>query len=696
MIRARRLAARAALALGAAGIAAPAAAQAPAARSLDSILLSLPSADSARAHSRALSARPHVAGTPSQRATADYVLRRMASWGLDTVRVAYRVWLPHQDSARVEVVRPARGRLRLDEPPIRSDPTTHAAPWPAMNGHSGAGDVTAPVVFANHGLPGDYALLDSLGVPVRGRVVVVRYGRSFRGIKAREAARRGAAALLLYSDPWEDGFFRGVPYPDGPTRPLDAPERGSLLNDPGDPSTPGWASVAGAPRLPEDSMARIPLPVVPLSARNAGRLLEPLQGPEVPQAWQGALPFRYRLGGTDAVVARVAVWPERGERAWKVIENTLGVLRGAERPGELVVIGGHRDSWGPGAADNVSGVSAILEAARAWGAVAGAGRRPARTLVFATWDAEEWGLIGSTEFVESGRDTLAAQVVAYLNLDAPATGRRFGAAASPSLAPLVREVARQVRQPGESVSVFEAWSASSTKAGGSAEPPVGDLGGGSDHLPFTSHLGVPGLGFGFVGPAGTYHSAYDTFGWMSRFGDPGFLAHRASAQFAALLLARLADAVVPPLDYEAFGVRYGDAARALVKQAADSGRPLAGGGRLVAAFDSLTAAGRRLGARRESGAGGAGGPEAGRLLRAAGLEFVRGEGLPGRPWFRHLLVASDRDLGYATILLPGVAEALQDHDAERAEAEAADLAARAGRAAVLVDAAAAALHPGTP
>ncbi len=676
----------------------PVRAQSAAATGLDSLLLATPNADSARAHSRALSARPHVAGTAAQRATADYVLRRMAAWGLDTMRVTHRVWLPHQDSAVVELVSPTPARLRLEEPPLRADPTTHGPPWPAMNGHSGAGNVTAPVVFVNYGLAEDYAVLDSLGVGVRGRVVVARYGRSFRGIKAREAARRGAAALLLYSDPWEDGFFRGVPYPDGPTRPLDGLERGSVRNGEGDPTTPGWGSVEGARRLPEDSLELPGLPVLPLSARNAQRVLEGLEGPEVPQAWQGALPFRYRIGGSAAVRVRVGVWPERGERAWKMIVNTFGVLRGARWPADYVIVGGHRDSWGPGAADNVSGVSVILEAARAWSAAAATGHRPARTLVFATWDAEEWGLVGSTEFVEAGRDSLASRVVAYLNLDMPAFGRRFGGSATPSLAPLLRDLTRAVRQPGDSISVHEAWVRGQPPSRRAAGPPeVGDLGGGSDHLPFTSHLGVPGLSFGFGGPVGVYHSAYDTFAWMSRFGDPGFLAHRAAAQLAALVLARLGDGAVLPLDLAAFGARYADAARGLAKRAADRGAPLAAGDRLAAAFDSLAAAGRRLAVRRDSLAAAGTSPSDGqaarvnRLLRAAEREFVREAGLPGRAWVRHLLVTSDRDRGYANVLLPGVAEALEAGDAARAEGEAADLAARAGRAAALVDAAAAAL-----
>lgn len=655
----------------------------------ESALLAIPAPDSARVHSRTLSARPHVAGTPAQRATADYVLRRMAGWGLDTLRIGHRVWLPHQDSAVVELLAPARARLRLEEPPIRDDPGTHGAPWPAMNGFSGAGDVSAEVVYVHYGYAEDYATLDSIGVTVKGRVVLARYGRGFRGMKVDEASRRGAVGVLLYSDPWEDGFFRGLPYPEGPTRPADALERGSVMSAEGDPATPGWGATPGARRLPADSLGIPRLPVVPLSARNAERILRGLKGPEVPQPWQGALPLRYRIGGTADARVRVAVWPERGDRAWKDIENTLGVIRGAVWPEDVVILGGHRDSWGPGAADNVSGVSAILEAARAWGVLAARGERPARTLVFATWDAEEWGLVGSTEFVESGADTLATRVVAYLNLDMPAFGPRFAASASASLQPLVLALVREFPQPGDTVSVYAAWRAR-LRLPADREPSVGDPGSGSDHYPFSAHLGLPVMNFGFGGTAGTYHSAYDTFTWMSRFGDPGFVFHAGVARLAALALARLGDAPILPLDPGAIGVRAGTEVDAIAGAAREAGHPLQGAGVLRAAFDTLAAAGRAWAARRDSLLSAptppapAAASSANRLLREAERQFVRKEGLAGHPWGRNLLLDSDRDRGYATLVLPGLAAAVDDRDWSRAEAEAADLAARALRAAALV------------
>jgi N-acetylated-alpha-linked acidic dipeptidase len=361
---------------------------------LEARLVAVPDTASARRHARTLAARPHVAGTPAQRATADYVLRSMAGYGLDTMRVAFRVYLPYHDSTVVERLTPTRKRLDLTEPAVPGDPTTGLVRWPAMNGNAGAGDVRAPLIYVNYGLPTDYATLDSLGVSVKGRIVIARYGRSFRGIKAREAEAHGAIGLLIYSDPLDDGFAQGDVYPEGPMRPSAGVQRGSIYNGQGDPTTPGWASTAEAPRRPLDSLPVPKIPVVPISYGNAEQLLRDMRGPSVPSGWQGGLPFRYHLGD-ERVRARVALWPERGERAFKTIENTFGIIRGSQFPDEMVIVGGHRDSWGPGAADNVSGVVSILEAARAWGEALKAGERPLRTIVFATWDAEEWGLVGS-------------------------------------------------------------------------------------------------------------------------------------------------------------------------------------------------------------------------------------------------------------------------------------------------------------
>lgn len=654
---------------------------------LEAQLRAVPDTASARRHARVLAGTPHVAGTPAQTATADYVLQQMQRWGLDTARVPFRVYLPYHDSTIVERITPRRVRLNLDEPPVPGDPTTAQRRWVAMNGNSGAGDVTAPLVYVNYGLPSDYATLDSMGVRVAGRIAIARYGRSFRGIKAREAELHGAAALIIYSDPLDDGFAQGDVYPAGPMRPPQGVQRGSIFNGQGDPTTPGWASTADSRRLPIDSLAVPNIPVVPMSYGNAELMLSGLDGASVPSGWQGGLPFRYHVGN-GAVRVRVAVFPERGDRAFKTIDNTIGTIRGAEFPDELVIVGGHRDAWGPGAADNVSGVVTILEAARAWGEVLARGERPRRTLVFATWDAEEWGLVGSTEWAELMRDALSAQAVAYLNVDVSAAGRLFGSSGTASLHDLMRDATKTIQQPGDSVSVYRDWERR-TVTSQRPVPPMGDLGGGSDFGPFYNGLGIPSFDFGFGGPGGVYHSAYDTWSWMEKFGDPGYLSHAAAGRLAAVLLARLANADVVALDYHALGRYIGElatrvgrdtTANAIVPELEE----------LLGAAADLAKAGEKFNATRDARlAAGDAMPlaQVNAALRSVERQLIRPSGLVGRPGLRNLIFAADRDNGYANVALPGIAEALRDRDIDRARGEMKDLAQRVAAATRAVQAA---------
>lgn len=652
----------------------------------EALLKSVPDTGSARIHARTLGAEPHVAGTRRQLETADYVLRNMAEWGLDTSRVKFRVFLPYMDSSFVEILGEDPVRLELNEPPIPGDPTTQGEIWPAMNGGSGTGEVTAPVIYVNYGLSEDYKILADSGVDVTGKIVIARYGRSFRGIKAREAETHGAAGLLLYSDPQDDGFFKGDVYPDGPMRNRYGVQRGSIYNGNGDPSTPGWASTEGARRIPSDSMDLSHIPVIPLGYANASLILEKLAGPDIPQDWQGGLPFRYHMGG-EGVKVRMAVWAERGEQGYKTIVNTFGRIEGSEWPDEVVIVGGHRDAWGPGAVDNVSGIVSILEAARAMGTALEQGFRPRRTVVFATWDAEEWGLVGATEWVESREEELIERVVAYLNQDVAASGRSFGASGTPSLYPFIREVASAVTQPGDTVSVHEAWRTEEEVADTSTVMP-GVLGGGSDFEGFYNHLGIPALDFGFGGPGGTYHSAYDTWTWMETFGDPGYLSHVAAGKLAALSMARFANADIVPFDYESF-------AQHLEKLAGEVGSTSDSLGwelpldSLDSAINELMEEGKRFNETREAAleSGTLSPPELARIneiLQQVELAMTRAEGLVGRPWRRNLIYASDRNNGYANIPLPSINEAIEDGDEERARREVMDLARRIGEAAEIV------------
>ncbi len=664
-------------------------------RALEQSVARRPDAARAMAHSRALTARSHIAGTPAQAITRDYVLDRMREWGLETEVREYQVWLPHSTEARVWRLAPDTLELVLAEGPVAGDPVTAESGQLVMaNGYSGAGDVSAEVVYVNYGLIEDYARLDSLGVSVRGRVVIARYGRSFRGIKAREAERNGAAALLLYSDPADDGYVRGDVYPDGPMRPPTGVQRGSVMNGAGDPTTPGWASVPGARRVPLDSLVVPRIPVIPLSWSNAAELLRDIRGTSIPQQWQGGLPFRYHIG-PGPVRARVLVRLDTATNAIKSIWNTFGVIRGATYPDQLVILGAHRDSWGPGAVDDISGTVSILEAARAIAEEARAGRRPKRTIVFATWDAEEWGLIGSTEYVEQDSARLTSGAVAYLNQDVAAQGPSFGGGGSPSLRAVLRDVVKGIDDPSGRGTIYAAWRAASAVAD-TAEPAMGDPGGGSDFAGFYNHLGIPHLDWGFGGPGGAYHSAYDTYEWMSRFGDPGFHRHAAAARIGATLALRLANADVLPYDYAEFArtiKRHLDGAQ---RAARDRGWALSID-TLGRAIDEMERAAVALANARDtalarSSVSRRATERANAALLRVERALTRPEGLRTRPWVRGLIYAADENNGYSTMVIPSVNEAIRSGDRALAVREVADLAARFAAATRALDAAAAALR----
>ena len=657
------------------------------AQSFEQRLLALPDTASVRQMSRDLSAVPHMAGMPAQAATRDYVLDKMKSWGINAWSKEYTVFIPQPEIVEAWVLNGSHStQLRLAEP-------GKGPQIPPFNGYTGDGDVTADVVYVNYGLIEDYKTLDSLGISVQGKIAVARYGRSFRGIKAREAEKRGAVGLIVYSDPQDDGFFRGDVYPKGPMRNADGIQRGSMMNGNGDPTTPSWSSVQGARRLPEDSLDIPKIPIIPMSYGNARRLLEAMTGPSVPQSWQGGLPFRYHVG-PGPTRARLNVKTERGARGFHQIWNTIGMIRGTRWPDEWVVVGGHRDAWGPGARDNVSGTVAVLETARAFAALARAGQRPARTVVFATWDAEEWGLIGSTEWVEELEDTLRARVVAYINEDGTFSGPNFGGSGSPSLKPLLRAAAQVVPDPVGPGTVYDVWKRKNN--GDTTKLTMGNLGGGSDFSGFYHHLGIPAGGIGFDGPDGIYHSMYDSYDWMSRFGDPGYKAHRAGAQLVAVILSRLTNADLLPLDYVSFGMEMDG----LVAQL-DSGIAKKNWSQSVStqplkdALDRFTAGARAFQTVRDN-ATRAGPVDSARALRVnqalmqVERRLTRPEGLVSRPWFKSLQFAADLDNGYATMAFPSVNEAIRYADAATANKEIEDLVNRVDQArAALVEAAAA-------
>ncbi len=642
----------------------------------EAMLLQAIEPDSIKRWARVLGARPHVAGTAAQAITRDSVLAWMARDGLDVHSDTLVVYLPHPRLISLERLHPAPRPISLEEPglPEAGDPARD--PFRAFNAHTGSGRVEGDVVFANHGLPSDYAVLDSLGVDVEGAIVVARYGRSFRGIKVREAERRGAAGLILYSDPADDGYRAGDVYPGGPMRPGFGVQRGSVLNSSGDPSTPGWPSVPGAKRIPEEEMVGIArIPVLPVSYEAAAELLSGLDGPSAPRAWQGALPFYYRTG-PGPVRAGLTTETERGREALHPIHNTIGVLRGSELPDEWVILGAHRDAWGPGALDNVSGTAAVIAAAHAFAAAALEGWRPRRTIVFATWDAEEWGLVGSTEWVESHADQVGGAAVAYLNQDSPVSGPNFYASSTPELKLLIRSAAAAVESPDGGGSVLERWAARAAGDAQNSRPRVGDLGGGSDHVPFVQMLGVPGAGFGFGGRGGVYHSAYDAADWMERFGDPGYRRHAAAASMLTILAARLANAELLPYDFPGLAAdlekRVGEVIGEVRRSVGEQEVPT-----LEGALETVRAKIFRLGeeagrfdsaasAALEEGIDAGALEEANHYIRRAARAFISERELPGRPGLRQILYATDPDNGYATLALPGIRLALRHEDLREA------------------------------
>ncbi|MEQ8767419.1 MAG: M28 family peptidase, partial [Planctomycetota bacterium] len=480
---------------------------------------------------------------------------------------------------------------------------------------------------------------------------------------ARNAARRGAIGILLYTDPIDDGYFKGDVYPRGPYRPLSGIQRGSILDltvHPGDPLTPGWPARDDAQRIqPDESDALPTIPCVPISAEAARPLLESLAGDNVPSGWQGALPFAYHVGpGPTEVSMKVAMKLEQ-----RPIANVVARLEGSDFPEQMIVLGGHLDSWTHGAVDNGSGSTALIEMARALGEAARQGHRPRRTIVVCLWDGEEFGIIGSTEFVEARLEDLRQNAVAYINLDAAVSGSRFGGSGTPSLKGLLRGATRSVPEPLQGGTIYDGWS------GGRGEPAVGDLGSGSDYAAFLQHAGIPAVHFGFSGPNGNYHSMYDTFEWMSRFGDPTFHYHATLAGIAGVAALRLANADLLPIDGAAAVRRVATEAELLATRY--SGLPvdeLLKEARAVAELVSKQCSGLESRVQR--------GDLSADELTATNAALMRVErhftsesGLFGRPWYRHLIFAPDPKLGYGGQTLPGLREAAEASDRDRARVE---------------------------
>ncbi len=647
--------------------------------------LAVPDPERAKKDLQVLTATPHVAGSPEDKQTAAFVLQQYTAAGLDAHVQEYKVWMALPLDVRVDVVAPAGVVLHgpspehVSEDPFQKDPRI----LPPFNEYSASGDVTADVVYANYGRAEDFKKLQEMGIDVKGKIVIARYGKVFRGVKVFLAQQYGAAGVILYSDPWDDGYFKGDPYPKGPWRPATAVQRGSvqfLFRNPGDPTTPGIASLPDLPeskRIAPDKATDLPtIPVTPLSYADATPILENLGGPDSPRSWQGALPFTYHVGPGPVKLHLVVKLTYSLTAIWDVI----GMVRGSELPNEWVVNGNHRDAWVFGAVDPNSGTAAQLEAVRGVGELLKTGWRPKRTLVFASWDGEEEGLIGSTEFAEQHAKDLS-RAVAYFNMDVGVAGADFGASAVPSLKQYLRDVAKSVPSP-KGGSVYDQWkTAEETQRQEHANAPpeipgaparepavgvphdvnVGDLGSGSDYTAFLDHLGVPSADITSKGPYGVYHSAFDDFAWFSKFADPNFVYEQEMARFYGLEAIRMASTDVLPLDYEEYGKEISE----YIKKAEERAKSVFGD-QAPSFADTIQAAARlrNAGARTLQMQGKAAGDPGvlNLILRNTERAFLVPDGLPDRPWFKHAIFAPGEHTGYAAVTIPGVNEAIESKD----------------------------------
>lgn len=707
------------------------AAQAP---SWEEQFRALPEPANIREYMRRMTARPHHAGSPYGRDNAEWIAARFREWGWETSIEEFHVLIPTPKERRVELLEPRRVRLALDEPPIPGDPTSAQKDeqLPGYNAYSADGDVTGPLVYVNYGRPEDYEVLDRLGISVKGAIVIARYGMSWRGIKPKVAAERGAIGCLIYSDPRDDGYFGGPVYPDGPMRNRHGVQRGSVMDmpiHPGDPLTPFRGATKDAERLPrERAQTLMPIPVLPISWGDAQPLLEALEGPLAPPEWRGGLPLPYRIGPGPAKVRLTLSFNWSLTPAYNVVAR----LGGSAYPDEWVLRGNHHDAWVAGAHDPAAGMAVLLEEARALGELRRRGWTPKRTLVYLAWDAEEQGLIGSTEWVETHREELERHAVAYINTDA--YGRGFlSAGGSHSLERFINDVARAVEDPETGVSVWKKLQARRIATGPKEardeartrkDLRIAALGSGSDYTPFLQHAAIASLNLGFGGAdeTGIYHSAYDSFAHYTRFQDTEFVYGRALAQLVGTAAMRLADADLLPFEFTNLAdtvQRYVSELQGLLRTAQEEARernrqldegifaalrdprrpvreperlPVPPALNFAPLENAATALATSAAAYAKAVAAATPAPDrvqrVNRLLIRAERQLADPDGLPRRPWYRHLLYAPGLYTGYGVKTVPGVREAIEQRQYEQAEREIVRAAAAIERLARLIDEAA--------
>jgi N-acetylated-alpha-linked acidic dipeptidase len=622
----------------------------------------IPQRERMKIYMERMASKPHHAGSAGSRAVAEYALGLFKEWGFDAQIEAFEALLPYPTSRSLEMTEPVRFRALLKESAVEDKEQL-----PTFNAYSATGDVTAPLVYVNYGVPEDYEVLAKLGIDVRGKIVIARYGHSWRGIKPKLAQENGAVGCLIYSDPRDDGYFQGDVYPNGPMRPPQGVQRGSVMDMPlypGDPLTPGWASVPGAKRLARaDAKTILKIPVIPISYGDAQPLLEQLRGPVVPEVWRGALPITYHAGPGPATV-RLKVdfdWTN------KPVLDVIATIPGGAYKDQWILYGNHHDAWVNGASDPISGAAVLLETARTLAELHRQGWQPKRTIRLALWDGEEFGLVGSTEWTEKHQEELERKAAVYINSDSNGRGA-IGAGGSHTLETFMREVLRDLNDPVTQKSLLE-----STRGRGTDGAPrafrLGALGSGSDYVGFLHHAGVASLNLGFGGAdaGGVYHSVNDTLDWFRRFSDGELVYGKTLAQVMVSTLIRLADAPVLPFEFHTLSRTVHGYVDEIQKEAQKSGGSVdfhdvqAQLTRLHGAslaYDAeLTALMKHVASIP---------PEklvkANEALEHAERTLLLADGLPHREWYRHQIYAPGLYTGYGVKTLPGIREAV---DAKR-------------------------------
>jgi len=639
----------------------------------------VPKPDLLREYMKRIAGQPHNVGSDYDRQNAEFILGKFKEWGLDAHIENFDVLFPTPKERVVELVEPEHFVAQLKEPVLAEDPDSgQANQLPTYNAYSGDGDVTAGLVYVNYGVPADYEQLAKLGIDVKGKIVIARYGGSWRGIKPKVAYEHGALGCLIYSDPKDDGYFQGDVYPKGPYRPWQGVQRGSVMDmpiHPGDPLTPGIGAVKGAPRIRrEDSDVIMKIPVLPISYGDALPLLKALDGPVAPEPWRGALGITYHVGPGPALVHLKANF----DWSLHTLYDVIATIPGSQYPDQWVIEGNHHDAWVNGADDPVSGLVAEMEEARAFGELLRQGWHPKRTIIICAWDGEEPALLGSTEWVETHADELSRKAVAYLNTDSNNKGY-LGIEGSHTLERFMNEAAHDIADPKRNKSIWDASRDRRIEQARTEEQKkeikdrqdlrIGAMGSGSDYSPFIQHVGIASMnsGFGGDGGGGVYHSIYDSFAWYTRFADTDFEYGRALAQYDGTLMMRLADAEILPFEFTDLADTVNMYIGELEKLAAKAPSKID--------FSSLSSSAQVLAAsaKRYNDAfdkvKGASGMD--RLKDAARLNellytterrLTSDQGLPKRPWYRHLLYAPGFYTGYGVKTVPGVREAIEQKE----------------------------------